>query len=123
MRGIVDRALTYSDEDHLITAGTDTYQFDVDGFLTQRTTSSGMTTFNYSSRGELLEANLPDGTIISYDHDPLGRRITKKIDGVIVEKYLWTGTIKLLAVFDGSDNLVMRFEYADARRNGVRHDY
>ena len=123
LRGIASRALTYSDEDHLITAGTDTYQFDVDGFLTQKTTSAGLTTFDYSSRGELLNTTLSNGTIISYDHDPMGRRITKKVDGVIVEKYLWTGTIKLLAVFDGSDNLVMRFEYADARRNGVRHDY
>ena len=115
LRGIIDRALTYSDEDHLITAGTDEYQFDVDGFLTQRTTASGLTTFDYSSRGELLEANLPDATVISYDHDPMGGRIAKRINDVIVEKYLWAGSIQLLAVFDGSDNLLMRFNYADAR--------
>jgi RHS repeat-associated protein len=32
---------------------------------------------------------------------------------VVVEKYLWAGLTQLLAVYDGADNLVARFEYAD----------
>ncbi len=48
-------------------------------------------------------------------HDPLGRRIAKKVGGTVTEKYLWEGLTRLLAVYDGSDNLLMRFEYADAR--------
>jgi RHS repeat-associated protein len=74
-----------------------------------------VTQYNYSSRGELLSATLPDGTLIEYVHDPLGRRIAKKMNGIIVEKYLWQGLTRLLAVYDGSDNLIRRFEYADAR--------
>ena len=35
LRG-VNRSYTVSDEDHVITAGTETYQFDADGFLTQQ---------------------------------------------------------------------------------------
>ena len=53
--------------------------------------------------------------MIEYVHDPLGRRIGKKVNGVITEKYLWQGLTRLLAVYDGSDNLVMRFQYADSR--------
>ena len=30
-----------------------------------------------------------DGKVIEYLHDHLGRRIAKKVDGVIVAKYLW----------------------------------
>jgi RHS repeat-associated protein len=37
------------------------------------------------------------------------------VDSVIVEKYLWQGLTRLLALYDGSDNLLMRFEYADGR--------
>jgi RHS repeat-associated protein len=37
------------------------------------------------------------------------------VNGAIVEKYLWQGLTRLLAVYDGSDNLLMRFEYADGR--------
>lgn len=62
-----------------------------------------------------MNVTLPGGTMIEFVHDPLGRRIAKKVDGVIVEKYLWQGLTRLLAVYDGSDNLLMRFEYADSR--------
>ena len=74
-----------------------------------------MTTYNYSSRGELLSVALPDGRIIEYVHDPLGRRIAKIVDGTTIEKYLWQGLTRLLAVYDGSNSLIMRFEYADGR--------
>jgi RHS repeat-associated protein len=115
LRGIAGRSFTYSDEDHLLTAGTDIYQYDLDGFLARKTDVSDVTTYDYSSRGELLVVTLPDGRIIEYIHDPLGRRIAKKVDGITVEKHLWQGLTRLLAVYDGSDNLLMRFEYADAR--------
>jgi len=114
-KGISGRAFTYSDEDHLLTAGDVAYQYDTDGFLTTRTEGTNVTEYSYSSRGELLSVTLPDARVIEYVHDPLGRRIAKKIDGVIVEKYLWQGLTRLLAVYDGGDNLVLKFEYADAR--------
>jgi len=91
----------------------------VDGFLTSRSISSGAysgaATFDYSSRGELLSASLPGGDSITYQHDPMGRRISKSVNGVVIEKYLWQGTTTLLAVYDGSDNLIQRFEYAEGR--------
>jgi len=82
------------------------------GFLIKKTTASGHTTYNYSSnyssQGELLSVNLPDGKAITYDHDPLGRRIAKQINGAVTEKYLWKDNITLLTVYDGSNNLLMR---------------
>ncbi len=71
--------------------------------------------YTRSTSGELLSANLPDGRTIEYVHDPLGRSIAKKVDGAITEKYLWQGLTRLLTVYDGSDNLLTRFEYADSR--------
>ena len=115
LRGLAGRTFSYSDEDHLLSAGSVTYAYDLDGFLTTKTDGSDVTGYTYSSRGELLNVTLPDNTVIEYIHDPLGRRIAKKIDGVIVEKYLWQGLTRLLAVYDGADNLLMRFEYADSR--------
>jgi RHS repeat-associated protein len=114
-RGITGRSLSYSEEDHLLTAGDVTYQYDLDGFLFTRTEGDDVTSYQYSSRGELLKVILPDGLVIEYDHDPLGRRIAKKVEGEITEKYLWQGMTRLLAVYDGSSNLLMRFEYADER--------
>jgi RHS repeat-associated protein len=115
LRGISGRTSTYSDEDHLLTTGDTIYQYDLDGFLSTKTRGPEVTRYNYSSRGELLNATLPDARVIEYIHDPLGRRIAKKVDGAITEKYLWQGLTRLLAVYDGSENLVMRFEYANGR--------
>ncbi|RZB33972.1 MAG: hypothetical protein SRB2_03365 [Desulfobacteraceae bacterium Eth-SRB2] len=115
LRDISGRSFTYSDEDHLLTAGTDIYQYNLDGFLISKTDGTDVTTYDYSSRGELLEVTLPDGRVIEYVHDPLGRRIAKKVDDVIVEKYLWQGLTRLLAMYDGSDNLLQRFEYANGK--------
>jgi YD repeat-containing protein len=115
LRGITGRSFAYSDEDHLLTAGGAIYEYDLDGFLTTKTFEADITQYDYSTRGELLGVNLPDGRVIEYVHDPLGRRIAKKVDGVTVEKYLWQGLTRLLAVYDSSDNLLMRFEYADGR--------
>lgn len=76
---------------------------------------SQTTGYQYSSRGELTRVDLPSGTVVEYLHDPLGRRIAKKVGGTITEKYLSQGRTKLLAVYNGSGTLVSRFEYADDR--------
>ncbi len=114
-RGITGRNYSYSDEDHLLAVGNVTYQYDLDGFLTSKTDGDEVTLYDYSSRGELLAVTMPNGTLIEYVHDPLGRRIAKNVNGTTIEKYLWQGMTRLLAVYDGQDNLLMRFEYADAR--------
>ena len=72
-------------------AGDMKYEFDPDGFLTSKTNltnSTNKTNYDYSSRGELLKVTLPDDKVVEYVHDPLGRRIAKKVNGAIVEKYL-----------------------------------
>ena len=115
LRGIADKSFSYSIEDHLLTAGAAVYEYDVDGFLTTKTKGPDVTDFLYSSRGELLSVTLPDMRVIKYVYDPLGRRIAKGVGASIDEKYLWQGLTRLLAVYDGSDNLKMRFVYADDR--------
>jgi RHS repeat-associated protein len=117
-REIGGRPYSYSDEDHLLAAGDWTYQYNLDGFLAQKTNSTNPTNktqYFYSSRGELLAVLLPDGKRIEYACDPLGRRIAKLVNGAVVEKYLWQGMTRLLAVYNGSNSLFMRFEYADER--------
>jgi RHS repeat-associated protein len=115
LRGITERSFVYSIEDHLETAGDTTYQYDKDGFTRERNRRGERTTYQYSSRGELIKVTLPDGRIIEHIHDPLGRRIATKVNGVINEKYLWEGQTRLLAILDGSGSIIMRFNYADGR--------
>jgi len=63
----------------------------------------------------LLRVDLPDGRVIEYLHDALGRRAAKKVNGQLLEKYLWEGRTTLLAIYDAHDNLKQRFEYAGGR--------
>ncbi|MBI2435163.1 MAG: RHS repeat-associated core domain-containing protein [Candidatus Hydrogenedentes bacterium] len=98
------------------------YNYDADGFLTSKVESAGTTAYDYSSRGELLGVVFPSGTIqeVAYDHDALGWRVAKRVkqggNWSTVEKYLWAGMNQgLLAIYDGSDNLVLRFGYAGGR--------
>jgi RHS repeat-associated protein len=114
-RGITGKSFSYSAEDHVLTAGDTSYQFDVDGFATSKSSPSGTTSYSYSSRGELLSTTLPSGAILTYDHDPLGRRIAKRVNGAVVEKYLWADLTTLLATYGASGNLIARFSYVDDR--------
>jgi len=115
LRAITGRTYTHSVEDHTLTAGPISYEFDYDDNLRARTEGTETTQYLYSSTGELQRVTLPDDTLIEYINDPLGRRIAKKVNGVIEERYLWLDQTTLLAVYDGSGNLRQRFEYADDR--------
>ena len=75
----------------------------------------GTTTYTYGTLGELKSVVKPDGTVIRYYQNANNQRVAKEINGTIVEKYLWKDMTTLLAVYDGSDNLVSRFEYAGGR--------
>jgi len=94
------------------------YDYTLDGFLSRRTDETAPggqdTVLSYNTFGELESVQLPDGRLITYRHDVLGRRCERAVDGVVTHRYLWVGG-GLLAVYDGSDELKMRFEYADSR--------
>jgi len=119
LRGISGRTAVY-DDDRLVASGDYAYTFDADGFLTSKTdtVTQETTTYAYARTGQLNNVQLPDGTLIEYLHNALGQRVAKKVDGIITEKYLWAGVTGLLAVYDSSDNLVIRFEGAKVVKDG-----
>ncbi len=108
-------AASYTLDDQLEVYGDNSYSYDDNGFLTQKTTPNGTTAYTYDTLGALTDATLPDGTTIHYVTDPLNRRIAREVNGTITEKYLWEDLTTLLAVYDKDNNLVWRFEYADGR--------
>jgi len=105
----------YTLDDNVIVYGDNTYRYDDDGYLVEKTEPQGSTTYTYNTLGALTDVTLPDGTQIRYLQDALNRRVAKEVNGTVVEKYLWEDLTTLLAVYDGYDRLVWRFEYADGR--------
>ncbi len=111
-RSINNQSATYNLGDQLQSNGDTTYEYDTDGYLSKKIASNGTTTYQYSSQGRLLQVQTPTDTI-NYQHNALGNRVTKSVNGAVAEKYLWLDKTTLLAIYDGSDSLVQRFEYAD----------
>ena len=107
---------SYTLDDQLIVYGDNSYRYDNDGYLVEKSTPKGTTTYSYNTMmGALTDVALPDNTQIHYITDPLNRRIAKEVNGTIVEKYLWEDLTTLLAIYDKDDTLIWRFEYADGR--------
>lgn len=102
---------TYNQGDQLKSYGDDTYEYDTDGYLIKKITPKGTTTYEYGTLNELRKVVTPD-KVIEYQYNAANQRVAKKIDGEIVEKYLWENLTTLLAVYDKNDTLLQRFEYA-----------
>ncbi len=61
--------------------------------------------------GNLKSATLPDGTLIEYVVDGQNRRIGKKVNGTLVQGFLYQNQLNPIAELDGSGNIVSRFVY------------
>jgi RHS repeat-associated protein len=68
----------------------------------------------------LRSVTLPDGTEVSYLIDAANRRIGKKVDGVLVQAWLYEG-ISPVAELDGAGNVVSRFVPGGMVRGGVTY--
>ncbi len=91
------------------------YTYDDDGYLSAKSSPQGTATYRYGSKGELREVTLEDGSVITYLHNANNQRVAKKVNGEITEKYLWLNLTTLLATYDGNDNLMTRYYYANDR--------
>lgn len=109
-------AYSYDDRDRLRqrTVGAEVTQFAYtpNGELRTQTVAGASTTYNYDARGNLRQVVLPDATQIEYVVDGASRRIGKKVNGVLVNGFLYQDALNPIAELDGNNNLISRFIYA-----------
>lgn len=91
--------------------------YDDRGRVVQKRGRSGITTFGYNKFGFLEQVSLPDGRCITYTFDPLGRRVSKLVNGKVTEKYCWKDMLCLQAACTGKDEDHVVFNYAESERN------
>jgi RHS repeat-associated protein len=98
---------TYDVQDRLIQQASTNYQFNQDGFLTQR----GSDTFQYSARGELLSAKVR-GQTVTYAYDALGRR-TGRTDATGTTQYFYgnPGNAVQLTAMRDAESVLSTFYY------------
>src|SRR5262249_52897136 len=89
-----------------------TYTYGPTGELLLKTDGGRTTTYRYDALGHLVRVDLPDGTQIDYLVDGEGRRIGKKVGGVLVQGFLYQDGLRPIAELDGQGNVVATFVYA-----------
>jgi RHS repeat-associated protein len=102
---------TYDDQDRLLAYGDAEYAYTANGELQSKTQNGETTTYEYDFLGNLRRVVLPDQTEIEYVIDGRNRRIGKKVDGTLVQGFLYEDQLNPTAELDGSGNVVSRFVY------------
>ncbi len=107
---------TYDAQDRLLTAesGVGTphlFTYTANGELQSKTNGSQATTYQYDVLGNLRHVSLPDGTQIDYVIDAQNRRVGKKVNGVLVQGWLYANQLNPIAELDGSNQIVSTFVY------------
>jgi RHS repeat-associated protein len=110
-----DESATVDDQDRLLTYNEFAFDYTANGELRSRTDPHGTTTFEYDELGNLLKVVLPDGRTVEYVTDAENRRVAKKVDGVIVRRWIYAGALSPAAELDADGNVVARYIYGPRR--------
>jgi len=101
----------YDEQDRLTRYGRTTYTHIQAGDLESKTGPAGTTTYAYDALGNLRHVALPSGKTIDYVIDGANRRIGKKVDGQLVQGFLYKDQLNPIAELDGAGNVEARFVY------------
>lgn len=105
------KAYVYNQGNQLIING-GTYNYDRNGNLVQKTTSTG-TTYTWDYENRLVKVTTSDGTIAEFAYDPFGRRIQKKVTQ--------SGTTTSARYFYDNQNIILEYDGAGAVANKYVH--
>gem|GEM_PF-6371976 len=106
-------AASSDDQDRLLTYGDLTFTHTHHGELFSKCQGTACREFTYDVFGNLRQVVLDNGQVIEYLVDGRNRRIGKKIDGALVQGWLYDDQLRILAEVDGQSNVVARFIYAE----------
>ncbi len=119
---------SYDAQDRLLTYGTTSYSYNANGDLTSKTDSGVTTTYQYDALGNLLKVTLPGDSIIEYLVDGQNRRIGKKINGNLIQGFLYQDQLNPVAELNPDNSIKSVFVYADKGhvpaymiRNGINY--
>jgi len=101
----------YDDQDRLLQYGNATYNYTDNGELHIKTENANITIYNYDLLGNLMNVSLPDETEIEYIIDGRNHRIGKKVNGSLVQGFLYGEHNNVVAELDGTGKVISTFVY------------
>ena len=96
---------TYNTSNELTTADAATFTYDNNGNTLTKTDSAGVTRYSWDFENRLLSVVLPDGSVVSFQYDPFGRRIQKAS-----VTFLYDGA-DLVEETDATGNLTAQYSF------------
>jgi RHS repeat-associated protein len=102
----------YDAQDRLLQYGPTTYNNHPNGERASKIAGGQTTTYQYEGMGNLTGVTLPDGTRIEYLLDAQDRRVGKRVNGTLVQAFLYGDGLRPIAELDGGGTVVSRFVYA-----------
>jgi RHS repeat-associated protein len=102
---------SYDDQDRLLAYGDISYTYNANGDLTSKTQNAATVSYDYDVFGNLRHAVLDNAITIDYVIDGRSRRIGKKVNGTLVQGFLYDDQLRIAAELNGTGNVVARFVY------------
>jgi RHS repeat-associated protein len=114
----------YDAQDRLLSYGDCSYQYTSNGELESKTCGGQVTSYNYDVLGNLRDVvftppledddgNDPETAEIRYVIDGLNRRIGKKVNGTLVQGFLYADQLNPVTELNTDGSILSRFVYAD----------
>ena len=105
---------TFDEQDRILTYGDLAFTYTANGELASKTdtVTGDLTEFEHDALGNLRGVTLPNGDVVTYLVDGVGRRVGKEVNGVLVQGWLWRGRLQPVAELDGGGNVVARYIYS-----------
>jgi RHS repeat-associated protein len=82
---------SYQPFNKVVTIGSNSYSYDSNGNLTQKTDGTGTWIYSWDYENRLKQVTRPDSTTISYKYDALGRRIQRSKSAGGSTNYIYDG--------------------------------
>jgi RHS repeat-associated protein len=116
----------YDAQDRLISYSTASgskalYLYTPNGELKKKIVGTDTTIYAYDYFGNLTRVVMSNGDIIEYIIDGQSRRVSKKINGIVVKRWIYTDQITPVAELDSAGNVATRFIGSYMIRDGVSY--
>jgi len=102
---------SYDDQDRLTNFNGTSFTYTGNGELLSKNDAGAISQYEYDVLGNLRKVTLADGTVIEYLIDGRNRRIGKKVNGTLVQGFLYQDQLNPVVELDGAGNIVARFVY------------
>ncbi len=105
---------TYDAQDRMLSYGGTQYIYSRNGDLETKIAGTDTTDYSYDAFGNLTQVVMPpkgqaNGNVIQYVINGQNRRIAKKVNGTITNKWLYAGQLTPVAELDSANNIIARF--------------